>query len=332
MKQIIKKIIKVLFIPIKYFFVLIFHFFSIFDNRKLCIIFMDGGLGSQINKLALGLNLKKNGYLVKYDLSAFRKQQKDINGIFNRNFDLDKVYDEKINGASRFEIFYAKCINIYTNKNLFEYNEKLFEQKTPFYLNGYCDNILYWNNVKEELLEHCTFIKKMTPNIQQLINEISENENSVVIHVRRGDYVGSNFDVTTPKYFINAITKLVNELKNPKFYFFSNEPNWVLKDFIPLLTINIDYQIVTLNGNDNGFDDIGLMNYAKHFILSNSSFSIMGAFFAKEEVKTIIMPELWFRKRNPTLFDEKLTDSEYKKITQNAHDITGNTIFLPCFD
>ena len=58
----------------------------------------------------------------------------------------------------------------------------------------------------------------------------------------------------------------------------------------------------------------------------------MGAFFAKEEVKTIIMPELWFRKRNPTLFDEKLTDSEYKKITQNAHDITGNTIFLPCFD
>lgn len=44
---------------------ILFKIISIFEKRKLCVIWVDGGLGSQITKLALGLNMEINGYLVK---------------------------------------------------------------------------------------------------------------------------------------------------------------------------------------------------------------------------------------------------------------------------
>ena len=79
--KIIKTIIKAIVKPILF---VIFKIVWLFDKRKLCVVYVDGGLGSQINKLAIGLNMQQHGYIVKYDLTPFRFNQKDINGIYNR--------------------------------------------------------------------------------------------------------------------------------------------------------------------------------------------------------------------------------------------------------
>ena len=302
----------------------------LFDKRKLCVIYIDGGLGSQINKLAIGLNMEAHGYTVKYDLSPFKNGQKDINNKYNRNFDLNKVYKGCIREASKLDILYSKNNNKYKSKNLFAYDNNLFIQKTPVYIDGYIDNIKYWNDVKKLLHNKCNFEMNLNQQNMTLLNEMRQRNNSVVIHVRRGDYSNSIFDVTTIKYFNSAILKMNEKIKDPVFYFFSNDPKWIRDVLLTQLPLRINSIVVDFNDNDSGFADIALMSSAKNFILSNSGFSVMGAFFSKNEDKCIIMPNKWFKDRQTWLFDKSMSDEEISLETQKAHDITGKTIFLPC--
>lgn len=308
---------------------ILFKIISIFDKRKLCVIWVDGGLGSQINKLALGLNMEMNGYLVKYDFSVFKQGQKDLLGINNRNYDLDKVYAGKILEASSLECKYTKEINHFHCQNLYDFNEDLFHLKAPVYISGYFDNIKYWNNVKEILKERCFFSRNCSDAFISLQNEILNNSNAVVLHARRGDYVNTIFDVTTQEYFIKAIHKFKEKLKNPTFYIFSNDNKWVKENLIKGLP-DFNLKVVELSTNDTGYDDIALMNCARNFILSNSSFSIMGAFFSRYDEINIIMPNRWFAEIPKFCFDGNYNQDEFDLLSQKVHDINGKTLFLGC--
>lgn len=309
----------------------LFKIISFFDKRKLCIIYVDGGLGSQINKLALGLNMESYGYTVKYDLEVYKNGHKDFTGTSNRNYDLDKICSYNIKKATKLEKIYALMNNSYKTKDLFIYDDSIFHQKTPIYLGWNFDNIKYWNNVRNELLDICSFSGELTNEAKEIASLIASDENNVIVHLRRGDYLNTVFDVTSIQYFNNAILYYINkkDIRNPKFYFFSNDIEWVNNIFIPQLPMKINFSIVSLHQNDNGYSDIALMSCAKNFILSNSSFSILGAFFSRYNNKNIIMPDHWFTKRFGNYFDEQLTESEFIINSQKAHDITGNTIFLP---
>lgn len=325
--KIIKTIIKAIVKPILF---VIFKIAWLFDKRKLCVVYVDGGLGSQINKLALGLNMQQHGYIVKYDLTPFRFNQKDINGIYNRNLDIVKIYKGAFKEASRLEVRYTQMANSYRAKDMFDYTESIYSLKTPVYLSEFIDNIAYWNNVSEELKKNCIFSERLSAQAQAMAEQIKKNEDSVVVHIRRGDYIGSVFDVTTLAYYNSAIHKYTEELKHPVFYFFSNEPDWVRNTFLPQLPDKIEAVIVDFNDNDSGYNDIALMNCAKNFVLSNSSFSIMGAFFSIYDKKRIVMPEIWFKERFGDLFDKNISEEEFILKSQKAHDITGETVFLPC--
>ena len=54
------------------------------------IVFMDGGLCSQINQFAIGQYYKEKGYNVLDNCIFFEKNGKDLNGKFDRNYQLDK--------------------------------------------------------------------------------------------------------------------------------------------------------------------------------------------------------------------------------------------------
>ena len=56
----------------------------------------------------------------------------------------------------------------------------------------------------------------------------------------------------------------------------------------------------------------------------------MGAFFSIYEKKRIVMPEIWFKERFGDLFDKNISEEEFILKSQKAHDITGETVFLPC--
>ena len=327
MVRIIKAIIKCLFTPL-------FKLMSFFDKRKLCVIFVDGGLGSQINKLAIGLNMEAHGYYVKYDLTPFKKGQKDINGLYNRNLDIDKVYKKNDGGgiriASKFDILYSKLVNVYKSKDLFLYDERLFFQKAPVYVGGYIDNIAYWTSVRKQLVESCSFEMNLSEKALAFLEKIKNNKSAVVVHVRRGDYVGSVYDVVTPEYYKRAVSWFLTEIKNPCFFFFSNDIQWVKDCLLSQLPKNLSCEFADFNDNDKGFNDIAMMRCSENFILSNSSFSIMGAFFSLSDNKRIVMPEKWVKEKFGGMFDLSVSEQDFIMLSQKAHDITGKTVFLQC--
>lgn len=116
-------------------------------------------------------------------------------------------------------------------------------------------------------------------------------ENSVAIHLRRGDYVrpGSAYvDLSATNYYEKAMDKARELLPDCQFFFFSDDLDYVKSKF---KGDNIHY--VDCNRGENSYLDIKLMSMAKVNIMANSTFSYWGAYIGHEK-KTVIYSDQWF--------------------------------------
>ena len=125
-------------------------------------------------------------------------------------------------------------------------------------------------------------------------------EESVAIHVRKGkDYSALQyFHNTCPEsYYIHAIEYMKQHLKDPRFYVFTDNPEWV-KKHLPEYCECIGTGITT--GWGNHFD-MQLMSICKHNIIANSTYSWWGAYLNPNPDKLVIIPSHWF---NPQLYPD----------------------------
>lgn len=101
------------------------------SNNNLIIVYMDGGICSQINTFAFGKFLKDKGFEIKYDLTWYRECGKDTDGRFTINYKLDKAFpDLEIKVASQEEI------NLYKQK--YSSQEKpIYKCAPPLYIGWY---------------------------------------------------------------------------------------------------------------------------------------------------------------------------------------------------
>ena len=180
--------------------------------------------------------------------------------------------------------------------NYFSYNAKAICMEGDCYYEGVWSSIHYFEDVKDELLQHFSFGGINTYNDNMVKKILSTH--SVAIHVRRGDYVGAqNFkDICTLDYYKLAIQKILELIDTPTFYIFSNDINWCKENLNPLLG---EHKIVYVDGN-KGKDspwDMFLMSKCEAQILANSSFSWWSAFL-NVRANTIIVPSRWINRTN----------------------------------
>ncbi len=129
----------------------------------------------------------------------------------------------------------------------------------------------------------------------QYITEKMQTEESVAIHIRRGDFKNEEIPFLPLSYYKNAIEHIYKNVKNPYFYIFSDDIIWA-KD-----NLKIDTPHVFVNWNKKDFEDLHLMTFAKHHIIANSSFSWWGAFLKKNQNGITIVPSTGFySEKNPT--------------------------------
>ena len=67
---------------------------------------------------------------------------------------------------------------------------------------------------------------------KDILIDIMNSSNSIAIHVRRGDYLLPPHNkvfagICTKEYYQKAINIMKQKLDNPKFFFFSNDMEWV---------------------------------------------------------------------------------------------------------
>jgi len=120
-----------------------------------------------------------------------------------------------------------------------------------------------------------------------------EQEDSVSIHVRRGDYLSSTysnkFKSLGMDYYDKAVEIIRENISNPKFYIFSEDADYVAKAFEKLS----DKTIVTINSGADSFRDMQLMTKCKANIIANSTFSQWGSILNDNPEHITVYPAVY---------------------------------------
>ena len=292
------------------------------NKKNLVIIRTDGGIASQICFYSLGKYLEDKNMTVKYDTSWFDINGHDLNGHFVRNYDLEKAFPSlKISYATDKEVedFFVK--HPLTTTNIEEY-------KAPLYVNGYPDTIPLVLKYKQFLRDKFKPIDVDT--CAELLESIKKS-NSCAVHVRRGDLATYNVAYGYPvdeKYFIKAIKIILALEKDIKFFFFSEEPDWIEKNLIPKIQ-NINYEICRKNGSDKGYLDLYLIANSKHIIASKGSFGRFGKILSFNPDGYFITPNSGFDNITKQLPNSIIICNEKDSESKQTNKQTNTIVDIP---
>ena len=274
-----------------------------------------GGLGNQIFQYIFGLTKAKELDVdVDFDMSFFKKNpnrpyQMDIFGIepaVNKDFRIPLYW--KLRRFIKTNKFFG--LNIY-QETAFVYEEKSEKITDDTFIEGFFQSAKYFD---ETFARNVLTFKKEGSAKTQEIMERMKSENSVSIHIRRGDYVQKAryrnlYNQLTLEHYKNAVEIIKNKVENPTFYIFSDDPDWVKEN---LKVENATY--VSHNSGDDSWQDLMLMAHAKHNIIANSSFSYWGAMLNKNENKVVIAPEIWFTENKPDQLTKDIYPENWIKL------------------
>lgn len=189
--------------------------------------------------------------------------------------------------------------------NYSTYSMENLSQATDVVMWGYWQSETYFAKYDELIRNTFTFKKKLSTLSQSLLGTIRQ-QNSISLHVRRGDYVTNNnankeHGVCGIDYYERAISYIENCLGNCIFYVFSDDIDWAVANLSILLKSRAIYVLNT--PEREAWEDMYLMSQCTHHIIANSSFSWWGAWLNQNPEKIVIAPKKWYNS------SEKATDS-----------------------
>ena len=263
---------------------------------KMIICKLSGGIGNQlfqyVNAIAVNKKLKQKLY---FDISSF----KNVND--HCGYQLDK-YGIDVPILPDFICELSHFSNRIMNK-VFKRNASYYWLQKNFNFEGYKykGNVIHLDGTFQSELFFSNAFKEVEQVLNLPLDNFCEavrldiiNCNSVSIHVRRGDYINNKvvseiIGACSLDYYQSAINLMEEKFKNVKFFIFTDDVNWAKKN----LKFESDYRYVDFNSGERSHYDIALMRCCKNNIISNSSFSWMGAWKANKD-NTVICPYPWF--------------------------------------
>ncbi len=118
---------------------------------------------------------------------------------------------------------------------------------------------------------------------KDLLDDINARK-SCAVHVRRGDlsHVGNviNAYPTQAEFFVLAVRKIHSLDPNVKFFFFSEEPDWIREKILPALDKEIACRVCDQNDSSKGYLDLYLISRCDHVICSLGGFGHAGRLFS----------------------------------------------------
>lgn len=281
------------------------------------VIKIKGGLGNQMFQYAFYKSFEnRSETYVNFD---FFKKNKAHNGL-----ELEKLFEIELENNELIDFLLRK--NFITNfirsisKKLgllkiykFEdtcYEEKIIKDKTNLIIyDGYWQSEKYFKNIEVEIKKEFTFPKLDIKN-QDIAIQI-KNEESVSVHVRRGDYIGNKVlgGLITKEYYEKAMEYIERYIQKPKYYIFSDDIEWCKKE------LDLDGReviFITHNKGEESYKDMQLMSLCKHNIIPNSSFSWWGAWLNENPNKIVIAPKRWFTKESRYKYEDIVPESWIK--------------------
>ena len=275
------------------------------------IIFnVSGGLGNQLFQYAFGRQLAVSS---RQDLYLFfESYSQDFNRLprldfFKTNYTqatsdnvkkYQQLYDRLPPGLKKIYRHYVPIplLSYFNDKKDPKFQPRLLKVKRG-YFDGYWSNENYFKNIRTTLQQEISIKQKyVTPEYQDFSNKV-KNENSIAIHIRRGDYVSDEkfskiFNTLPVKYYLDSIECITRQVDEPKFYVFSDDNAWARK--------NLSKKGIVLNFNEcrslqHDYIEFSMMRNCKHFIIANSTFSWWAAWLGSSSQKIVISPYHWYK-------------------------------------
>jgi Glycosyl transferase family 11 len=176
---------------------------------------------------------------------------------------------------------------VYTEAG-YNFDPRVFEMPSDTYLFGYWQSVKYFKEYQEIIEQDLTLKEPVRPEVEEIAKKLRE-ENSVFVHFRRGDYTNpgtreyhGNLDMA---YYRAAHSYVSERTGNPKFYAFSDDPEWVRQ--------NVSHPLI---GGLNQHEDLYLMKNCKHGIMANSTFGWWANWFGDYPGRICVAPDRWFAK------------------------------------
>lgn len=178
------------------------------------------------------------------------------------------------------------------------------ENSRLLYISGVFQNAEMVSAVESEVLSAFSF-RPFADAYNRAVSEEILSCESVAVHVRKGkDYVERHWYTGTcsAEYYSRAVDLLKGRVENPRFYVFTDNPQWVKENFT-----GFEYTLVRGNpvSGPGSHCDMQLMSLCRHNIISNSTYSWWAAFLNSHKDKTVVIPEKWF---NPEAAAEYRSD------------------------
>lgn len=261
------------------------------------IIKLKGGLGNQLFQYGFGrLLAEQRNEQLKLDISALGKG-KDT----KRNFDLTKFNIQA-------DLATLDDLEKYTPSPYIRFiKQKIFRQfnigyvpsllsSKKHYFEGYFQSYKYLDPIRDKLVTEITLKKPLDNYYQNISNQIIANQ-SVAIHIRRGDFannqkIRSIHQTIDINYYQQALDLIKNKLSNPVYFVFSDDIAWAQKNLIT----NKPTIYVAAEKNSDPAQELILMSQCQHQIIANSTFSWWAAYINQNQNKIVISPKKWNNK------------------------------------
>lgn len=270
------------------------------------IVDIKGGLGNQMFCYAFGYAIaKQKDAELWLDTTML-----DLQRVNGRTFELSKysiIYDKRLSYRFDNSLIARKLglnrlrkknaigwkTEIYREKRNYQYDDCVSDICVDTYYDGFWQNHRYFEDNRKRLIEMLKPINPVEEIVRRKEEEIKEKK-GISLHVRRGDYVGLNWQLSMG-YYEKAIEimkkKFNSDTGSPiNIFVFSDDINFAKEYFDSHPDNSVNFHYVEYESSNNVMYDMYLMSCCSHNIIANSSFSWWGGWLNSAPNKTVICP------------------------------------------
>jgi len=284
---------------------------------------LKGGLGNQMFQYAMGYRMaKEHGVVFRTDTSWYAQQAE-------RTYELHHFCIEGLPlSLAEQQAVKPKALRLhprlgwltrlllrrirYVQEAQFAFDPSILQSPAHSYFEGYWQTEKYFDTVTDAIHRQFQLAVPMTAS-RQATAALMEPVNAVAVHVRRGDYVtnaaaNAHHGTCSPEWYERAMSKMAAAVKDPHFFIFSDDPDWVRTH----LAQKGPTHYVDPQTDKRDVEDLHLMARCRHNIIANSSFSWWGAWLNQSPGKRVIAPAKWFA--NSTMDTRDVIPSSWDKL------------------
>ena len=276
--------------------------------QNMTIVKLKGGLGNQMFQYAAGLAVAiHNEDSLLLDISNYKNQSiKDTPRSYELSAFTISYSQTTLIKENPVIALIKKIKNKISPPNPYTFDASVF---ASYILDGVFQNELYFADIREQILKEFT-LRVESDKVQETKKYI-KSITSVSIHIRRGDYVSNvhanaYHGILPVTYYKNAYQEIVKQIgSNFTLFVFTDDVEWANK--------NIKFHPQTFMMSTHSFgnaEELTLMSYCNHNIISNSSFSWWAAWLNQNPNKIVIAPQQWTAKN----IENDIIPKTWKKI------------------